>query len=320
MDNKILGIHHITAMASDAQRNVNFYVSVLGLRFVKKSINQDAPDVYHLYYGDEVGSPGTAMTFFPFGRASRGTRGNGEISRIGFSVPTASVDFWISHLSKKGISFSGPEKKYENDIITFLDPDGMMIELVFSDKQVLKFPWNLGPIPAEYAIRNFFGVTMNLASLESSSAVLIDILGFKSILYNGSTHRFIVGEGSDEAAIDIIVDPNLPFARQSAGSVHHIAWRVKDFAAHEEWQHHVEQNGLSPTEVIDRFYFHSIYFREPGGVLYEIASDNPGFTVDETLEELGTHLMLPPWYEIHREKIERALPPISMPSFSKNSI
>ncbi len=316
MKDKILGIHHITAMASDAQRNIDFYVSILGLRFVKKSINQDAPDVYHLYYGDEVGSPGTAMTFFPFGRASRGARGNGEISRVGFAVPIPSINFWINHLSKNGISFSGPERKYENDIISFLDPDGMMIELVFSDKQILKFPWKQGPIPVEHAIRNFFGVTMNLASIEDSAAVLNNVLGFHSVSQNGSMYRFLVGEGSDEAAIDVIVNPNIPFARQSAGSVHHIAWRVKDFAAHEEWQHHIEQSGLSPTEVIDRFYFHSIYFREPGGILYEIASDNPGFQVDETLEELGTHLMLPPWYEIHREKIERALSPISIPANS----
>ena len=316
MKDKILGIHHITAMASDAQRNIDFYVSILGLRFVKKSINQDAPDVYHLYYGDEVGSPGTAMTFFPFGRSARGTRGNGEISRVGFAVPIPSINFWINHLSKNGISFSGPERKYENDIISFLDPDGMMIELVFSDKQILKFPWKQGPIPVEHAIRNFFGVTMNLASIEDSAAVLNNVLGFHSVFQNGNTHRFLIGKGSDEAAIDIIVNPNIPFARQSAGSVHHIAWRVKDFAAHEEWQHHIEQSGLSPTEVIDRFYFHSIYFREPGGILYEIASDNPGFQVDETLEELGTHLMLPPWYEIHREKIERALSPISIPANS----
>lgn len=318
MINKILGIHHITAMASDAQRNVDFYVSVLGLRFVKKSINQDAPDVYHLYYGDEAGSPGTAMTFFPFGRASRGIRGNGEISRVGFSVPTASKDFWIDHLTKKMIAFSALERKYDNDIITFLDPDGMIIELVFSDKQTLRFPWKQGPIPVEHAIRNFFGVTMNFASLEASAAVLKDVLGFKSVLHNGNNHRFSIGEESDEAAIDVIVNPTIPFAHQSAGSVHHIAWRVKDYSAHEEWRQWVDQNGLSPTEIIDRFYFHSIYFREPGGILYEIATDNPGFTVDETIEELGTHLMLPPWYEIHRQKIEQALTPISIPSLQKS--
>jgi glyoxalase family protein len=313
MYNKILGIHHITAMASDAQRNVDFYVSILGLRFVKKSINQDAPDVYHLYYGDEVGSPGTAMTFFPFGHAARGTRGNGEISRVAFAVPTVSMDFWISHLSKNGITFSGPEKKFENEVIAFPDPDGMMIELVFSDKKFIKYPWKQGPIPVQYAIRSFFGVTMNLASLEQSTMVLKEILGFTQTSTNGSLYRFYAGEEGDEAVIDIVVNPNLPVARQSVGSVHHIAWRVKDFTAHEEWREKVEQSGLSPTEVIDRFYFHSIYFREPGGVLYEIATDNPGFTVDETLEELGSKLVLPPWYESSREKIERALPPITVP-------
>ena len=314
MNSKILGIHHITAMAGDAQRNVDFYVNMLGLRFVKKSINQDAPDVYHLYYGDEVGSPGTAMTFFPFGRAARGTRGNGEISHVALAVPTASQDFWVNHLSKNGVNFDGPSKRFHDNVITFLDPDGMMIDLVFRDKQQLKFPWGKSLVPVEYAIRGFYGVTMNLAELEPSSKVLKDVLGFRPALQSENRFRFLIGEGSDEAAIDIVVDPKAPHARQSAGSVHHIAWRVKDFPTHEEWQKAVAKSGLDPTEIIDRFYFHSIYFREPGGVLYEIATDNPGFTVDETVEELGTHLMLPPWYEPHRAKIEQALPPITIPT------
>ncbi len=314
MKDKILGIHHITAMASDAQRNVDFYVSVLGLRFVKKSINQDAPDVYHLYYGDEVGSPGTAMTFFPFGRAARGTRGTGEISHVAFAVPSSSQDFWINHLSKNGIKFDGPSKKFNDDVITFLDPDGMAIDLIFSDKQQLKFPWEKSSVPVQHAIRSFYGVTMNLAVLDPSVKVLKNILGSRSALQSENRFRFLIGEGSDEAAIDIVVDPKAPHAHQSAGSVHHIAWRVKDFPAHEEWREAVAQSGLYPTEIIDRFYFHSIYFREPGGVLYEIATDNPGFTVDESLEELGTHLTLPPWYESHRAKIEQALPPITIPT------
>ncbi len=315
MKSKILGIHHITAMASDAQKNVDFYVKVLGLRFVKKSINQDAPDVYHLYYGDETGSPGTAMTFFPFGRAARGTRGNGEISHVAFAVPTASQDFWIGHLSKNGVSFEGPANKFNDVVITFLDPDGMAIDLVFSDKQELRSPWKKSVVPIEHAIRRFYGVTMNLSVLDPSVKVLTDVLGARPVLQSENRFRFLIGEGSDEAAIDIVVDPAVPRARQSAGSVHHIAWRVKDFSAHEEWQKTVADGGLSPTEIIDRFYFHSIYFREPGGVLYEIATDNPGFTVDETLEELGTRLMLPPWYESHRARIEQALPPITVPKF-----
>lgn len=310
----ILGIHHITAIAGDAQRNVDFYVSILGLRFVKKSINQDAPDVYHLYYGDEVGSPGTAMTFFPFGRAARGTRGNGEVSHVAFAVPVSSQDFWLGHLSTNGINFDGPTMRFGEEVITFLDPDGMVIDLVLTDKHRLKFPWKRSTVPVEHAIRGFHGVTMNVAAGEQSEKVLTDILGFRRSETSGNRSRFLIGEGSDEAAIDIVADPAAPPARQSAGSVHHIAWRVTDFAAHEEWFKHVARSGLSTSEIIDRFYFHSIYFREPGGILYEIASDNPGFTVDESVEALGTTLMLPPWYEPHREKIERSLPPIVIPS------
>lgn len=314
MKSTILGIHHITAMAGDAQQNVDFYVQVLGLRFVKKSINQDAPSVYHLYYGDEIGSPGTAMTFFPFGRAARGTRGNGEISRVAFSVPVMSTEFWAGHLAKNGIHFDGPATRFGEEYISFQDPDGMMIDLIFTDKHFVKYPWKKSSVPVEHAISGFHGVTMNLASADSSVAVLQGILGFRPSASSGNRHRYLIGQGNDEAAIDIVVDPAAPFARQSAGSVHHIAWRVADFTAHEEWYRHVNASGMSSSEIIDRFYFHSIYFREPGGILYEIASDNPGFTVDEPLETLGTKLVLPPWYENQRERIERSLPPIVIPS------
>ena len=314
MKSSILGIHHITAMASDAQQNVDFYVQALGLRFVKKSINQDAPGVYHLYYGDEAGSPGTAMTFFPFGRAARGTRGNGEVSRVAFSVPVASKEFWAGHLSKNGVHFDGPTTRFREELITFLDPDGMVIDLVFTDKHLLKHPWKKSSVPVEHAIRGFHGVTINFASADPSVKVLQVILGFRQSDSAGNRHRFLIGTGNDEAAIDIVVDPAAPYVRQSAGSVHHIAWRVADFEAHEEWYKHVTGNGLSSSDIIDRFYFHSIYFREPGGILYEIASDNPGFTVDEPLESLGSKLVLPPWYEVQREKIESSLPPIVIPS------
>ncbi|MFA6470187.1 MAG: ring-cleaving dioxygenase [Bacteroidota bacterium] len=316
MESKILGIHHITAMAGDAQRNVDFYIKILGLRFVKKSINQDAPDVYHLYYGDETGSPGTAITFFPFGRAARGVRGSGEISRVAFAVPSVSQDFWISHLSKNGIHFDGPIEIFNNEVISFQDPDGMTIELVFSDKQELRFPWKKSNVPTEYAIKRFFGVSMCLNKSDASVSVLQGLLGARPLAQEGNRQRYLIGIGSDEAAVDIIVDPTMPRARQSAGSVHHIAWRVNDFQEHEQWRHVVEESGLQTTEIIDRFYFHSIYFREPGGILYEIATDNPGFTVDESLDTLGTQLKLPPWYELQRSKIEQTLPPIKMPEYS----
>ncbi|MCK9409319.1 MAG: ring-cleaving dioxygenase [Bacteriovoracaceae bacterium] len=319
MKKSITGIHHITAMASDAQRNVDFYISVLGLRLVKRSINQDAPDVYHLYYGDEIGSPGTAMTFFPFGKTARGTRGNREISHVAFAVPTSSQYFWITHLLKQGISFDGHQDLFGETVFTFPDPDGMLIDLVFTEKHILRFPWHNSIVPAEHAIKAFHGVTMNLAAKDPSVAVLQGVLGARPIEHVKNRYRYVIGTGMDEAMIDLVIDPSLPVARQSAGSVHHIAWRVSDDAAHEVWQKTVAKNGLGSTDIIDRFYFHSIYFREPGGILYEIATDNPGFTVDETLDELGAKLVLPPWYEPHRKTIENALPPIHIPNSTVTS-
>lgn len=313
MDSSILGIHHITVMASDAQRNVDFYTQVLGLRFVKKSINQDAPDVYHLYYGDAVGSPGTALTFFPFHRAARGTHGNGEIGSIAFAVPAASLDFWITHLSRHGIPFDGPSVRWGEQFIAFQDPDGLLIELFFTDRKNVRSPWKSSPVPVEHAVAGFYGVTLFLDSPDASEHMLVNILGFTQGPAAGNRRSYIAGTGEDEAHIDIVINPAAPAARQSAGSVHHIAWRVKDFDIHQEWQRYITQSGISTTDVIDRFYFHSIYFREPGGILYEIASDNPGFLVDESFDELGRHLMLPPWFEPIREKIERSLPPIVVP-------
>ncbi len=313
MTHPIIGIHHITAMASDAQRNVDFYVSVLGLRLVKRSINQDAPDVYHLYYGDEIGSPGTAMTFFPFGRAARGTRGHGEVSRVAFAVPPASLSYWLERLSSLGIAADGPHERFGETVIAFPDPDGLLIELVFTERQSLRAPWKHGPVPVEHAVKAFHGVTMNLADAAPSVAVLQDILGAVFIAQEGNRHRYMIGVEEHAAAIDLFIDPALPRARQSAGSVHHIAWRVTDDASEEHWRSTVSRHGLAPTEIIDRFYFHSIYFHEPGGILYEIATDNPGFTVDEPLEKLGSALVLPPWYEPHRSAIERLLPPIQLP-------
>jgi glyoxalase family protein len=309
----IVGIHHITAMASDAQRNIDFYVSVLGLRLVKRSINQDAPDIYHLYYGDEAGSPGTAMTFFPFGRAARGTRGHGEVSRVAFAVPPSSQNYWLERLRTSGIVTDGPFERFGEALIAFQDPDGLMIELVFTERQTLQAPWKNGPVPPEHAVKAFYGVTMGLAEAEASIEVLQGILGARFIGQEGNRQRYSIGVEEHAAMIDLIIDPTLPPARQSAGSVHHIAWRVTDDAAEEYWQKVVHRHGLAPTEIIDRFYFHSIYFREPGGILYEIATDNPGFTVDEPLASLGSALVLPPWYEVHRSAIERSLPPITVP-------
>lgn len=313
MNQPLLGIHHITALAGDAQRNLDFYVRVLGLRFVKRSINQDAPDVYHLYYGDEIGSPGTAMTFFPFGRASRGRKGNGEIGRVAFGVPAGSMGFWAEQLAKHGVPFDGPVDRFGEPVISFPDPDGLLVELVFSDRLRAKHPWRSGPVPPEHAVRGFHGVTMYVEQLAATAEALTDRLGFTKEGESGPRHRYVIGAGADRAAVDVIADASLPPAGPSAGSVHHIAWRVADDEAHRAWHGHVSRNGFQASDIVDRFYFRSIYFREPGGVLYEIATDGPGFTVDEPPGSLGSTLVLPPWYEPHRTRIERVLPPITVP-------
>ncbi len=300
----IEGLHHITALASDPQRNVDFYTGFLGLRLVKQTVNFDAPDVYHLYYGDEIGRPGTILTFFPFPDAARGKKGAGETSAVAFSIPRGSGDFWIERLSRKGISFLGPEARFEQKLISFEDPDGMRVELLEN-----------GPAGhPPHAIRRFHGVTLTHRSAGPTAAFLTAALGFASAGTEGSRRRFTAGSGDAEACIDIIEDPAAPVARQSAGSVHHIAWRVKDDAAQLEWRQALVKSGAAPTQVIDRQYFHSIYFREPGGVLFEIATDPPGFSVDEAVDSLGSRLRLPPWLEPQRSVIERHLPPLQVPA------
>jgi glyoxalase family protein len=310
----IPGIHHITSLASDPQGNVDFYSGFLGLRLVKQTVNFDVPDVYHLYYGDEVGRPGTILTFFPFPDAVRGKKGAGETSAVAFSVPGGSLGFWTERLSSRGIEFSGPVARFGQDVVTFEDPDGMIIEL-FADASVDGIPgWPgsaVGPLPA---IRRFHGVTFTQRELDPSGAFLTDVMGFLQGPAEDNRHRYLAGSGEGRAHIDILVDPRAPGGRQSAGSVHHIAWRAQDDAEQLAWRTALARAGRAPTQVLDRSYFHSIYFREPGGVLFEIATDPPGFSTDETRDALGTHLKLPPWLESNRANIERHLPPLSIPA------
>ncbi len=309
----VLGIHHVTVLASDPQRNVDFYAGFLGLRLVKQTVNFDAPDVYHLYYGDETGRPGTILTFFPFPHAVRGRRGSGEISAVAFSVPPGSLPFWSARLSRKGIPVMGPGTRFGEPILSFEDPDGLVVELI-EDASVAGTPgWSRGPLDPAHAPRRFHGVTMLLGSLAPTEAFLTGAMDFTAAGSDGGRHRFLAGGGADQARIDVVVDTPAPAARQSAGSVHHIAWRVQDDAEQLEWRPRLRRAGTTPTQVMDRQYFHSIYFREPGGVLFEIATDPPGFLVDESLSSLGTALKLPPWLEPQRELIQRDLPPLSLP-------
>ena len=308
------GIHHITALASHPQVNLDFYVGFLGLRLVKQTVNFDAPDVYHLYYGDELGRPGTILTFFPFPDAARGKRGAGETSAVAFSVPSGSLEFWAERLSRSAIDFSGPQKRFGEEVLSFPDPDGMKVEL-FEDQGTRGDPgWAGSAVDDRYAIRRFHGVTFTHRELGRAGAFLTDVMGFERAASDGSRHRFLAGPQEAPARIDIVVDPAAPPARQSAGSVHHIAWRAKDDQEQLAWRSDLSRAGASPTPVMDRSYFHSIYFREPGGVLFEIATDPPGFATDEPAGSLGTSLKLPPWLESERQLIQRHLPPISVPA------
>ncbi len=313
----IHGIHHITALASDPQANLDFYAGFLGLRLVKQTVNFDAPDVYHLYYGDEVGRPGTILTFFPFPDAARGKRGTGETSAVAFSIPAGSLEFWVERLAERGIDFSGPLRRFGEEVISFDDIDGMKVELVADPAVDEVAGWQGSAVGARHAIRRFHGVTFTHRDLGGPAAFLTDVMGFARAGEEGNRHRFVAGPDGARAGIDILVDPAAPPARQSAGSVHHIAWRAKDDQEQLAWRKDLLKAGASPTPVIDRSYFHSIYFREPGGVLFEIATDPPGFAVDETVEALGTHLKLPPWLESERPHIERHLPPITVPATAK---
>ncbi len=308
------GIHHITALASDPQRNLDFYRGFLGLRLVKKTVNFDAPDVYHLYYGDEAGAPGTIMTFFPFPDAASGRRGVGEITAVAFSVPRGALGFWIERLSRQGTAFDGPHTRFGQSLVAFEDPDGMVVELV-EDADVDGIPgWEGGAVDPAPAIRRFHGVTFLQRDLDRTGAFLTGVMGFVAAGAEVDRYRFLTGPEGSRAHADVLVDAHAPVGRQSAGSVHHIAWRAKDDTEQLSWRAALIAARSSPTQVLDRSYFHSIYFREPGGVLFEIATDPPGFATDETMDALGTHLMLPPWLEEQRARIERHLPPLMVPA------
>jgi len=309
MENSIEGLHHITVLASDPQRNYDFYTGMMGLRFVKKTVNFDAPDVYHFYFADELGTPGTVLTFFPFPDAQRGKRGTGEAAIVSFAIPRGSLDFWIERLSRQDIDFGGPEQKFNYDFISFTDPDGLQLELVEDDVDHLT-GWETDDLPREYSIRKFFGTTVRLREAEKTEHLIRDIFGFTLSGRTGNLKRYISGAGDHEAKFDILIDPDGPVALQSAGSVHHIAWRTESDAAQREWIKKLRTNGFYTTDVIDRNYFHSIYFREPGGVLFEIATDQPGFLIDEDRESLGESLKLPAQYELRRAEIENRLIPV----------
>ncbi|WP_025763784.1 ring-cleaving dioxygenase [Dyadobacter tibetensis] len=309
MKTLINGLHHITALASDAQRNVDFYVGVLGQRMVKKTINFDAPDVYHLYYGDETGSPGSILTFFPYAGLQRGRKGGGQLTYTAFSIPTTSLSYWMDRLTGFGIPYSGPYRRFNESYLRFEDYDGMGVELVAND--VDQRPgWDNGKIPIEYSIKGFFTATLNEFSIDKTVALLTEVMQHKLVAEEEDIWRFEAMLGGPGNYVDVKKSPKDVRALQGAGSVHHIAFATESDTSQLEIREKLLVAGYSPTEVLDRNYFHSIYYREPGGILFEIATNPPGFAVDESLVELGSSLKLPEWYEPKRSAIETALPPI----------
>jgi glyoxalase family protein len=307
MHKDILGLHHVTAISNNAKKNHQFYTDVLGLRMVKKTVNFDDPGTYHFYFGDEHGSPGSIITFFPWEGIGKGLNGAGMATHTGYSVPEGSFEFWKEQLAKEGITSSESEV-FGEKVLSFNDPDGMQLQLITPNSVDSREPWTANDISAEYAIRGFHNVTLTLRSIDATSKVLTEILGYSFVKQEGDLFRFETDTVDTANIIDILVDPNAPAGRNAAGTNHHIAFRVKNDDILMEVRKRVVAAGLSITPKIDRDYFFSLYFREPGGVLFEVATDNPGFTVDEPLESLGSALKLPTQHENMRSKIEAVLP------------
>ncbi len=308
----VQGIHHITAIAGDPQANIDFYHKLLGQRLVKRTVNFDDPGTYHFYFADEIGTPGTILTFFPWQHMSRGRRGNGEVAATAYTIGSGSVDFWRERLAAHAVSVDETQTRFGAEVIAFQDPDGMIVELVAHDGRATFRPWQDGPIPAEHTLRGFFGATLWVAEAQGTADLLTGSLGFTLAGQEGSRSRFQAASDDIGLNIDLLERPGLPYGRLGAGSVHHIAFRTTDDAEQAEYFQALRRDGYNVSPVMDRQYFHSIYFRVPSAVLFEIATDAPGFLYDEAVDELGTHLKLPPWLETQRPDIERRLPAISL--------
>jgi catechol 2,3-dioxygenase-like lactoylglutathione lyase family enzyme len=311
MGGEIPGIHHVTAICSDAQGNIDFYCNLLGLRLVKLTVNFDDPGAYHLYYGDELGRPGSVLTFFAWPGARQGRNGTGQVNVTAFSVPAEALSFWQQRLQERGIA-TEQTTRFGEKVLGFQDPDGMQLELVasaFDERE----PWQASPVPPEYSIRGFHSVAMCEEGYERTAQLLTETMGFRLAVQEDNRFRYETGNGSPGTLLDVLCQPDAPRGQVAVGNVHHVAWRVPDDAAQATWHGEIARLGYNVSPVMDRTYFYSIYFREPGGVLFEIATDNPGFTVDEAAAELGTQLKLPPPLEPHRARIETVLPTVKLP-------
>ncbi len=309
MLNQIKGLHHVTSLASSAYANNDFFTRVLGLRRVKKTVNFDHPEVYHLYYGDERGSPGTVMTYFPFPNATRGKSGTGAAGTTAFSIPKGSIHAWAEYLAKHSVNTMQQDERFGENRLMFAGPDGDELALI-ETKYDARTPWSENGLSEDMAIRGFHSAGMRLSD-SGASAELLEYMGYERLDQSGNITRFIVPDGNDANVIDVETHSNTDQAKQGAGSVHHIAFAVENRARQIEVREALIDTGYAVTPVINRSYFHAIYFRTPGGVLFEIATNEPGFDVDEDTKNLGENLMLPAQHAHLREKLTRTLEPLA---------
>jgi glyoxalase family protein len=316
-DKSLPGIHHITAITADPQKNIDFYCGLLGLRLVKLTVNFDDPGSYHLYYGDELGRPGSILTFFAWPGAYRGRIGPPQVTVTAFAAPIGAFDYWSDRLREKRIELLPPVDRFGERVLAFNDPDGMQLEIVarLEAGGPEGQPWAAGPIPVEHALRGFHSVTISEEGYENTARLLTDVMGFTPVGNEQNRFRYRAGSSDGFAGIvDLLCAPDARHGNTGAGVVHHIAFRTPDDPRQKAWHKELAAKGFNVSPVMDRTYFHSIYYREPGGVLFEIATNNPGFTVDQAADQLGMKLMLPKWLESHRADIEKTLPPVQLPN------
>ena len=311
----VTGLHHVTAISGPAQENLDFYAGVLGMRLVKKSVNQDDTGTYHLFYADAEGRPGTDLTFFPWDQMAPSRPGYGLSSEVALAVTPGSMEWWSARLERYGVALGAPENRFGERTLPLIDPHGQHVALVESPGAATRpfTPWEAGPVPAERQIRGLHGARLKEQSLAATSAFLTGTMGFRLVAAEGGWHRFEVGEGGSGAFVDVAESPSAQRGIWGVGSIHHLAWRVDDEAHQLALHERVQAAGRRPTPIIDRFWFKSVYFTEPGGVLFELATDGPGFAVDEDPAHLGETLVLPPWLEPRRARIEAALPVLVTP-------
>lgn len=311
MENNILGLHHITAIAANAKQNLDFYTKVLGQRLVKKTVNFDDPGTYHFYFGDETGTPGSILTFFPWEGVRKGHNGTGMATGIGYSVPKDSLDFWVNRFKKFNVKHDEIAERFGEKYLHFEDPDGLKIDFIIPENEDKRKPWETNEITKAVATKGFHSVTLTLKNLTPTAKILTDIFGYKLLKQEDNRYRFITDAIESASIVDVIEAPNLAPGVNSAGTNHHVAFRVKNEDIQMEFREKILSKGLNITTKIDRDYFFSLYFREPGGVLFELATENPGFDKDEPVSELGTHLKLPKQYESERAEIEKVLPELN---------